>query len=623
MLTFLLNNKPFVLNLDTSVRITWLNPACMFDDFPGDVGMGVDIPVNETNRAMLGNPERFEKYTNTTAREFPNFEIRFGGILLLGGTLVITDASQENYNGWLRSNVGNLGKEHREKYIYDIDAFNTDVTFVNKANYDPLTDPYGCPIVMNPEFFRDKGRMIEVDITVPNPDYYPGSGLDQFIPDKKETEALSEAFRRTASYIVNYLNPDNTVKTSTSESAGDQYESQLDVYVVSPMLFLNYVLETILKDAGFFLDDNFIKDHADLQKLILYNNYDITNFEFSTFTTPTDSQIWPDNMMVRIGLPHKIDLITRNYTDTFKYKNLLPKITLKDFILSIQNELNVCFHFKHLGKVDVIDRETILTGDVIDISKYMLNNWEMGERKDLTLKFIFDHDDDDNVFKERWEDVDDRRPDEGEPVDTWADLNLISNPAVGEMRYIKSENMYVQYAWTQLTTPDPRAGTEKQEDVLGWEHLATNFQNGYYNKDKAEEEKIETNFSTLAATQDSYTYQRGNIKSMKFAYQNFTPRLMFYTGNNRAKFETANVSLDWEKETTGLLKTRYPKWARFWAHRQPVTGKAQLPLNVIDNIIRNITKKQRSNEGEFIVEKIETSFSIDKIGVTNITGYKI
>ena len=54
MLTFTVNNKAFILSQETSIRLTWVNPACMFDDFPGDVGMGISIPVNEHNRAILG-----------------------------------------------------------------------------------------------------------------------------------------------------------------------------------------------------------------------------------------------------------------------------------------------------------------------------------------------------------------------------------------------------------------------------------------------------------------------------------------------------------------------------------------------------------------------------------------
>jgi len=610
------------LNLNTSVRITWLNPACMFDDFPGDVGMGIDIPVNENNKALLGNPERFEKYNDDTIREFPNFEIRYAGYLLLEGTLIIPDASQEVYNCWLRSEVGNLGKKHREKYIYDIDKFKEENTFVNKADYNPLTDPYGCPAIFNPEFFYDKGRKIPTTIMIANPDYYEGSLRDAFITDEGETEALSESFRRTAAYFVNSLNPDSTVKTSTSSADIKYFEKTLDVFVVSPMLFLNYIIEQLLKDASFFIENNFITDNEDLKKLILYGNYDITKMSYAVPLIDMHVVDWFDGTTAQNYIKI-ISTITRDYSATFKYKDLLPKITLKDFILSIQNALNVCFHFRHLGKVDIIDRESIITGDVIDLSKYMLNTWEMGERKNLTLKFAFTHDNDDTFFKERWTDIDDRREDEGEPIDDWTDLDNIIAPLIGEVRYLKKQNLYVQYALIQETIPGTETTSEFTQDCLGWEHLSMGFQNGFYNPDKDEEETIETKFSTLFGEQTVFTHHRGNINSMKFAYQNFTPRLLFYHGNNKASFETDNLSLDWEKINTGLLEKRFPKWSRFWSSRQPVTGKAQLPLNVLDNIVRNITKKQRSNEGEFIVEKIETSFSINKIGVTNITGFKI
>ena len=57
-----------------------------------------------------------------------------------------------------------------------------------------------------------------------------------------------------------------------------------------------------------------------------------------------------------------IDFITRDYNGKFKYKDLVPKIKLPEFLLSVQNLLNLCFFFRNDGKVDIIDRETIITG---------------------------------------------------------------------------------------------------------------------------------------------------------------------------------------------------------------------------------------------------------------------
>jgi len=628
MLAFYLNNKPFVLDLNSSIRLTWVNPACNFDEFPGDVGMGITIPVTNHNSAMLGNPERFERLSTENDNEFQGFVIRYSGVLLMSGTLVIHSASSESYNGWLRSNVGNIGKLHREKYIYDINAFAEDKAFENKADYDPLVDPYGCPKIFNPEFFYDKGRKVPIEIQVPNPDYYEGSEREAFIPQDDETEAFSEAFRKTANYFVNNLNPDNTVVANSSTAEMKDLEKTMEVTVVSPMLFLNYVIETILKDANFFIDNNFISSDNDLKKLIMYGNYDISTMTFKvpSVTMPVgDWHVvdWHNGGSVQ-NYVRIVNEFIRDYSGSFKFKDLLPKIKLKDFVLSIQNLLNVCFHFRHDGKVDIIDREEILTNPAFDIGKYMINQWEITEKKDVTLKFTFQHDDDDTIFKERWEDVDDVRMDEKEPVNDLADLENLPSPQMGEVRYIRSMNIYMQYSLVQEPLPD--TGGQFTEDTLGWMHLAIGFQNGYVNYGKDVEEEIATKFSSLVGQygqQTVMTFHRGNVNSMKFAYQNFTPRLLFYNGNNTAHFETPNISLDWEKEETGLLKTRYPKWAKFWSTRQPVKGKAQIPLNVLDYMVRNLTQKYRCEQGDFIIEEMQTEFNLNGIGTTSIKGYKI
>ena len=272
--------------------------------------------------------------------------------------------------------------------------------------------------------------------------------------------------------------------------------------------------------------------------------------------------------------------------------------------------------------MDIIDREAIIDSVPIDIDKYLVNGWNMGERKDVTLKFLFNHDSNDSMFSEKWEDIDDRRLYEGDPVQTTEDLENIQNPIIAEIRYIIQTNSYVEYAWTVKPEIDPVTGDEVPVNVLGWIHLSTGFQNGFFNRNKNEEEEIKTDFSTLFGDQTTMTIKKGNMETMKFAYENFTPRLMFYLGNNKANSETDNIALDWEKKDKGLLDTRWPKWNRFWAQRQPVSIEAAFPINMIDYVSRNITNKFRAREGEFIIETIETEYSLEAIGNTKITGYK-
>jgi len=639
MLAYFINNIPLALSPDASVRIIWYNPACFFDEIPGDVAMGITLPVNEINRVILRNPERFEKYSVMNDRQFPNFEIRFSGRILIAGTLIIQTTSDESYSGWARNNVGNLGAKHRDKFIYDIPAFKQNIIFDNKANYNPLTEPYGCPTHFNPEFFKDKGRIANLTRKIPNPDYVDPTKIQEiwhgitwwknenkaYIDEAYKTEALSEALRKSTGFLINHLDANNKVNVMGSSSLIKRLETDLFVNPVSPMLFLNFLIEMLLRDAHFFIRDNAIKSHPDLQKLILYNNFDITHVQFDTQFISIDGPVVKRDIYeirTESWTVGSVQNISRKYDGTFRYRDLIPKIKLKDFFLSIQNLLNVCFHFHRDGKVDIIDREAIIDSQPIDIGNYLVGKWDMGEKKDVTLKFLFSHDDNDVMFAEHWTDIDDLRDFERDPVAKWENIANIVNPEMGEIRFITDSNLYVRYSWIQELQTDPKTGDQASVDVLGWQHLSGGLQNGYFNRKKTETEEIKTDFSTLMGDQTVITHHKGNMETMKFAYENFTPRLLFYTGNNTAKNETVNIALDWEKKDKGLLTTRYPKWSRFWCQRQPVSINANFTLNMIDYVSRNITDRFRSHEGTFIIETMETEFSLESIGTTKLSGYK-
>jgi len=645
---------------DTSVRLTWYNPACNLKDFPGDVGLGIDIPVNNINRALLGNPERFERDADSNTREFENFTVRYGGKLLMGGTLIVDSASHEKYNCRLRSDVGNIGKEYREKYITDSISFNEEKTFVNKADYDPMTDPYGCPRIYNPDFFKEKGEKGIVTRWGLNPNFMktvwsflgflPQTDVRQYIVvDEQETEDFTEAFLQSSGWMVNDKNPDGTIRTPTTQTkadfdsiaGSDPEKDPLDVAVVSPMLFLNYLLKTLFKDAGFAIGDSFIADNPDLRKLIVYHNYDITQFRFLPEDRPLrestrirysrERSLWYD-----IAMGYSVGYIERHVNDNFQYKDLLPKIELKNFILGTGNLLNVFPHFRPGRKiVDIIDRESIITGGYIDVEKYLSGFWMMEDEKDLALKFAWEHDDNDQIFQEGWEDIDDYRDKQQETVDTWDDLpdtrRSIPPPMMDEVRYVRETNSYVQYKLWEKEWID-EDGTTHQDKYIGWNHLTIGFQNGYLNRGKEEEEEIETKFSTVSVSKttvedDGIEYphvkQKGNIRTDVFPYESFSPRMLFYMGNNEGNNETANISLDWEKEDTGLLDSRWRNWSRFWSTRQKVECEAHFPIGMIDYVIRNIYKKFRGREGEFIIEEMETEFGLNTIGTTKIRGYKL
>lgn len=650
MLSFTLNNEPFALDTSVSVRLTWRNPACNFADFPGDVGLGIEIPVNDFNRSLLGNPERFERYAPGNKREFSRFEVRYGGALLMGGTLVVTSASHEHYECWLRSDLGNLGKMHREKNITESYSFTKDRHFENKTAYDPEEDDYACPRIFNTKFFDEKGEETEVEIKVGNPNFMQwvrgGWGtlkIDEreFIKEKKIFEDLTYAFQRTALYFVNQKDDSGRVLTPDSLSFAEapKIASELDVAVVSPMLFLNSILRYIAKDAGFAIEENFLADDPDLKNLILYNNYDITTITLSRslygfLAYRREHSPWYD-----IAQGYPVETMRRHIFRAFQYKDLIPSIQIKDFLLSIQNLLNVFFHFRPGRKIiDIHDREAIFEETAINVEEYLTGFWLMGEEQNLTLKFTFEHDSNDLMFSEYWTDIDKYRTTEKEPVLTYESLNYVSAPEIDEIRYVVENKAYYQYKLWIREGLNPETGENEQKKYLGWQIISDGWQNGFINRGRDEEEEIATKFSTLknpAGASYAQAMQKGNIRSDVFTFEKFTPRLLFYDGAGNATYEGADISLDWgiplgnlpgidhETERKWLLNSRWDKWSRFWSRRQPVEAEAHFPLSMLAHVVENIYRKFRTREGEFMIEELETEFGLHEISTTKIKGYKM
>jgi len=650
MLTFSLNNKHLALNTDTSVRITWRNPACNFESIPGDVGLGIDIPVNDVNRSIFGSPERFEKHAKTN-RSFPGFEIRFSGYLLIAGTFIVQDANQEAYSGWLRSFTGDIGTRQRERFIGDNPSFQKEIDFVNKSNYNSEDDEFACPQIYNPDFFAEKGEKVTVVDKKPNPTYgknvwktvlgIPGliwAALDEkeFLTVERETEDLTEAFLRTSGWMVNKTE-NGRVLTDFSESEADpeRLYKNLKVNPVSPMLFLNQALRLVLKDNGITVRDDFLSDDENLRNLVIYNNFDITKIEnisekvdFVQLYYQYGLFAWGTLRPQTRSIGLRVDRVRRSVSK-FMYKDIVPFVSFKDFVLGIQNMLNVFLHFipgRQLA--DIIDREEIFELPAIDIGEYTTGFWTVGEKKQNTLKFAFEHDSNDMYIADRWVDLTEFRDKEKAPVDTWSILNVSLDPEIGEIRYVRESNSYAQYKLWLLEWDDEETGEHRQEKFIGWQTISIGFQNAFFNYGMEDEEQINTLFSTLDQIEniDGDTYasvrQKGNIRSELFATESFSPRLLFYKPGNQSCFQNDEISLDWEQEETGLLLKRWKNWTRFWSTRQPVETDAHLPLNMLDYIIRNIYRKMRAREGEFIIEEMETEFRLNWIGATRIRGYK-
>jgi len=606
MLTLSYNGTVIPTGEDFSLRIKWVNPCCFHNEIQGDVALGIEIPVNDYTRAYFGNPHRFEKYASASDRKFLNVDIRYAGVLLMNGTLNITNATSESYSAWLQSAVGYIGEEQREKYINELDWSEFEgKTLDNKGTFDDETDDYCTGEIYNRRFWESIGK------TVPDTEiYYDSDGVAQERPI--EISQLQVQHRDNFAYLVNKSQSNIVITTG-------------DGCVVSAYLFLKFLLTNLFKLSDLFIDDdhNAFDTVTGYNNLALYNNFNLMQ---PTFATTTRDEYVED---INTG---EINLIT--YTEitgitvvlsAFNYSRLIPHVKMGDFLLGIQNLLNFVFVFRYDNRVAIIDRDAVITGTYIDIDDYIAEEWIMGEQKDVTLKFVSEHDPNDSTIADNWHDLTERRDDIGDDVWDMTALEAIASPVYGEIRHVLSRDEYYEYKWDVSVTIDAYDNM-REFDKVGWVLASTGPQPVWHGTGD-EIEEIKTCISSPQHFPGVFAIttvlQEGAVEQIRTLWNNFTPRLFFHGGNNFvANFNGSGYSIYWDGPT-GLFEKRWSNWANFWITRMPVEGRFDFPLNVIVYVLANITSKFRTRHGEFIIEEMECEFSTYMIGRTTIRGYKV
>jgi hypothetical protein len=634
MLTITYNGHNIPLDSEFALRLTYVNPVCYFDQVPGNYGMGIDIPVNYYSQAILGSPNRFEKYSSGSDRKFEDVSIRFAGVLLMNGTLNITSANQESYTGWLQSTVGVIGEEEQERFITELD-WEENVDFENKVIYNEDTDNY-CPAsVKNGIWWEEKGATMEL----------PKAYYDE---DGKYNETKTNIGKLTWDHIKNYYrwvnyNPYGLGVVTAMRGA-----------VVSPMLWLTYVIEQIFKGKKLFLGANAFKNVIDLTGMVVYNTWSIYKtypIWFIETHNVFDSEYEPTTPPVPgVDLPEAdpnefwIEEHTNTISDLqltmsdFNYRDLLPQISLKDFIVGLQNYFNVAFWWRPDGKIDIIMREHVIEGKVwdedtetyvtvatFDLNNYFTGSWIVGEQKDVTLKFVQEYDKEDRMFGQEFHDLTDRRDDFADAVDTKAELDAIITDDEGTLRLVRDENKIYEWKWTAQVFLDANF-LENQIDVLKWDFVSTGPQPYLYGMGDDVEE-IKSGLSTLIKIDtDAVALQKGNMASTRSLWNEFSFRVGYAYAATDYKLDTENslsgATLNWEGDN-GIFKKRWETWSRFWSSRLPVEAEFDLPLNVLYYVVNNITRKFKTKHGEFIIEEMETEIGLNMVGKTRIKGYKL
>lgn len=603
-LTIDINGKKLVTAPDFSCRINMKNPACMFDGLRGPLAADISLP-KEGNRITLNHPDRFTKMGGQNDRKYTGASLRHFGIELIAGDLVIDDAS-ENYSGWIQNLIGKLGEEMREKLISQM-SLGGEQTFINKTNFDPLTDVWCTIKILNPGYFSGRGQKTT----------YRGIEKDIYGNDETkdiETELLTYKFKNESEYFVNATSASG-VKTSAGTDG---------VVVVCPFPFVHQLIDLILKENQYYISDNFLKLDETLRTLCLYHTFNIVADNPTTSTTT----LWNFNFYLNKTISSdfaELQSATWNIAN-FNLKDCLPAMKLKDLILGIQNTVNVLFWFDNNRGVRIVDRESILTGEAYDLSQYQVTPWKQGERKNVCIKHSWEHDSNDSAFNDDFSSLDDKREKILASVPTRPDLDsILLTKAVGDIRLVESENQYYEYRWHTVTSVDSK-NRETSTEVLGWQLCSIGLQNYFFNDGDRDQEEIKSPFSTLRMSPDDgcpVAYQTGNSKTFSTLPEDFSPRLMFYKGNNTGGDESSGaMKFDW-KGDQGILLNRWRLWLPFWANRLPVTAQFEVPTRVLKHIIENIYQKFRSSEGEFIIDEIDAEPGANKLIRIDVKAFKV
>ncbi|HAH24951.1 MAG TPA: hypothetical protein DCL77_14555 [Prolixibacteraceae bacterium] len=646
MLTLTLNGNVIPLPKGFSTELTWKSPVTNFEKIPSGYALGISFSINEYTRMLFGNPERFTKRRLGSKVIFPGFEIRIDGVLNMSGTLTITNTSNDTYECSLADQVGVLGEKEQLKYILDVEKFAVAIPWQNRESYLPADVPYCCFPVQNSNFFDGKGMVVERTERVPDPDH-AGKNKDATY----DTEIIKYCFRKENGSLINAreagetslngpikANPTTIDLSQVTPQSGNTYEAGRAM-VVTPYFFLNYIIEESLRANDFHCIENCISDDAVLKKLCIYNNYDITRMLFdltgTVYTEESVPRYGVDPATGDLGVYYETKSIgtevysyNRDYDGNVWIKNHLPKMSLGDLLIGVQNLFNVVFHFLPNKTYRIISRETVMAQDSIDLDRYFIGTWSIGEKKCVALKFSREHDGNDLVFSSGYKDLSDRRKDIKAPVPNFTLLTIVADPKEGDIRYVTEVGSFYEYKWITQTKLNEN-NKDNSKDVLGWAVVSIGYQDGWYEFGREEFEEIKTLWSSCwgvslgEGIRRAIVQQPGNMNAWRAEQQAFSPRLMIYQEGAYGAHETDDLSFEYEKPVTGILPKYWKRWNPFWANRLPVSGEFDLPVNVLRHVIYNICRKFRTNDGEFLIEEMKCVVYEDRIGRTQVDGFKV
>ena len=397
MLTLSVNGLP--LDLGADVSISWELRSPVFSAL-GSRSYPFRLPGTPKNRKILGYRHRVEG-SASIYDELPCV-IRFNNIDLFWGLMKFKVANLSQYEVIIYEGTGDFAYATQNKLLSDINygdysfaSAQAGVDYVNHTMYDLLPQYWGYP-----NFLRA----------------YPMIGNEvYFDPPAVHDELTYYNYRLQSPYYLSLF---------------ADYPDPEPNRIIVPMVFFRHVLNTVISSLGYAFTDLVFTAHADFNKLLIYNSLSNNNH-------------CPD--------------FTYSMDKTFLNLHL-PRITLKEFLESIEQMFNCRFFISSL------DHRVTLRGlDSIVSSSAGSIPWNRGllsksiEPDEPVKGFLLEQslDSSDAHLSEWIARGDQYKSFTRAPVDTVGELPAFPLSIPGDIRYCASTSKFYRFSISKTWVEDP------------------------------------------------------------------------------------------------------------------------------------------------------------------------
>lgn len=392
MLQFYVENQPIDLPLDVAIRLQLKNP--MFNDI-GSYSLPFTVPSSQRNRQVFNLPHRISK-VDQSIKDF-NFHALFKGIRFLDGIFSVYKTPGDNYESYLKIGLGGFNSVVKDKTLKDVD--------------------YGGNIHIGATY-QDAMDYIDASVDNSYPDYnfvcFPVYNPEFHDPD----------YNDYLTHYHNYWDEDHFYLYLTGPPGKS---------IITPFPYLCFVLDSLFKTYGYFIESSILHTDPELRTLVLLNIMNTNDIREPFFSRD-----------VRF----------------INFANHVPDIGILEFIKGLENYLNIQFFIdEDHRKVKIRKRDDIISDpSFVDFSSNIL------KQRSLTIpeaqngyRLTQTPDPDDNYTGDKIEDIDKRFI--RSEVSTFSALpnaTLYSEP--GDIRLVLDENKYyrvkwdgIQYTWTEIS----------------------------------------------------------------------------------------------------------------------------------------------------------------------------